>query len=243
VTPTLVSCWFGTEHFARLARVLAFTAGQHCRGWQVDVRLIAPAPAPAIDGTPAYEHNTQKLEHWQRTVEALPDGAPVLLIDADTMIVRPLDDIWARPFDAAYTVRPSSCRLPFNAGVLFLRVGEGTRRLLRLWVAANRRMLQHRPLHQTWRRKYGGMNQAALGYVFESGAVADLAWLALPCQEWNCEDSTWTQCNAVTRIVHVKSALRDGALATGLAQPTLRPLITTWRRLERAAVAAEGLSA
>lgn len=236
MTPRLIACWFGTEDFDRLARVLAYTARQHCRGWDLDLQRITPPPAPAPDGTDAFEHNTQKLEHWQRQVEALEDGTPVALVDADTMLVRPLDPVWDLPFDAAYTVRPASCRLPFNAGVLFLRVNAGTRAMLAAWAAANRRMLTNRLFHYAWRRKYGGMNQAALGYVFESGEASGLTWRALPCLEWNCEDSTWTQYDpGVTRLVHVKSALRMGALATGPAQPALRPLITRWRQLERAA--------
>lgn len=241
--PRLVACWFPGDaeaQWRRLARVLAYTAAQQCSTWRIDIRAIRPPAAPAIDGTPASEHNTQKLDHWWQTVEALADGTRVLLIDADTMILRPLDEVWDRPFDVAYTVRPPRARMPFNAGVLFLRVSDRTRNLLARWAEVNRQMLRSRPLHQPWRRKYGGMNQAALGAVLESAQFSGLDWHPLPCLEWNCEDHTWTGFDpAVTRIVHVKSALRMGALATGLAQPSLRTLIHQWRRLERAAAAAE----
>lgn len=244
VTPRLVACYFGSEAMARLARVLDYSARQQCSTWNIDVRAIMPTPAPAADGTPAYEHNQQKLDHWAQAVEESRDGDQLLLIDADTMVLRPLDAIWQLSFDVVITTRPTSCRLPFNAGVVFARVNTRTRHFFVRWTLENRRMLRDRLRHQEWRKHYGGINQAALGCVMhdESAKPADqrVQFLELPCREWNCEDSSWPSFDpSLTRIVHVKSALREAALATGRTSPALRELLHIWRRLDKAARGSE----
>jgi hypothetical protein len=172
------------------------------------------------------------MEAWCRTVCDAADGAEILLIDADTMILQPLDDLWSRPFDFAYTTKDS--RFPFNSGVVAVRVSDRMREFFRRWLDENRAMLGDRVHHQAWRQKYGGINQAALGRALESGWARDLRVAELPCREWNCEDSQWRYFTAEkTRIVHVKSALRAAVLGHGPALPYIQPLVTIWRRLDK----------
>jgi hypothetical protein len=224
--------------FVRFARVLAATAATHCPHWRrcidhvsIDRTLYSPL------GLPSHVHNTQKMEAWWARVMAEPDGTPVLLMDADTMIVRPLDDIWDRAFDVAYTVKPESERFPFNSGVVFLRVSPRVRAFVQAWRDENRYMLAHPVHHQEWRKRYGGINQAALGQMFTTGVTAGLDVLAIPCQEWNCEDSSWAAFDPeVTRIVHLKGALRQAVLGVDLRpSDPLRMLRDRWRTLEAAA--------
>jgi hypothetical protein len=238
--PRLFSCYFrgdAGEQFPRLARVLEHTAREHCQGWTIDVRAITPPPAPAADGTAAYEHNTQKLDAWARLVWELPDGAQVLLIDTDTQILRPLDAVWEQPFDIAITRRPATCKLPFNAGVVFARGSAASRAFMLRWRDENRRMLTDMVYHRPWRRRFGGINQAALGCTLETIDRSTIAIAELPCREWNCEDSTWSQFDpAVSRILHIKSALRQQLFLLRPSIADLRPLVTQWRRIERAVV-------
>jgi hypothetical protein len=242
-TPLLVSCYFGQGYqgqWPRLARVLAHTASQQCSGWRTEIRALAPPlRAPAVDESAVA--NTQKLEHWCACLQHEPDGARVLLIDADTLILRPLDEVWDQPFDLAVTARPSTARLPLNAGVIFVRVSPTSRAFLETWCATNRRLLADPIERRVWRLRYGGMNQAALGCVLESGS-AGVELLRLPCQEWNCEDTTWGAFDATTRILHIKSALRRavfGLGGIGVAGGSLRalvPLVRLWRAAEEAAL-------
>jgi hypothetical protein len=240
--PSLVACYFdgmdGATIWPRLARVLAYTASQHCPGWDVQIQATTPAPLKSALGIISHVHNTQKMEHWYEAVQRAPDGARLLLIDADTMILRSLDDVWTGEFfDYAYTTKKS--KYPFNSGVVFLRVSDRTRAFMKTWRDENVRMLGDRVHHQVWRRKYGGINQAALGFALESSLTAGLTVRQLPCLEWNCEDNSWPSFDpAVTRIVHLKSALRRAALSIGPNLPVHRPLVTRWRRLEREATAA-----
>ncbi len=238
--PRLVSCVFGPEPYPRLARVLDYSARVHCAGWDVQLLRTPPATCDPRDGTPlssalgktSHVTNTQKMLVWAAVVETAPDDTPILLIDCDTFITRPLDDIWAQPFDFAYTTKPDS-RFPFNSGVVFVRATDRTRQFFRRWRDENLMMLRDRDHHQAWRARYGGINQAALGRALEAGWTSDLVRLELPCQEWNCEDAHWRTFDpAVTRIVHVKSALRLAVLGYGPVLPSLRPLVHAWQVLE-----------
>lgn len=243
--PRLVACYFNTRHdaadqWSRMAAVLSSTARAHCPTWEVVVNRITPSPAKAAGGSIAYEANTQKLDYWAAAVAGAPDGIEMLLMDVDTFVVRPLDDIFdGTHFDFAYTERETGASLfPLNAGVILVRVSERVRAFMELWRSENRKMLTDPLYHRPWNRKYAGINQAALGKVLESRAAADLgvAVARLPCAEWNCEDSAWTQFDpARTRIVHLKSALRLAVFAMNPTPPHLRPLVTLWRELERAA--------
>lgn len=233
------SCYFGTgagDQWPRMARVLAHTAAQQCPGWEI---AVEPLPAPRVhpNRNPGHVANTAKLDHWSRLIEVAPDGDEVLLIDADTMILRPLDPIWDEPFDVAYTVRPDGYRHPLNGGVVFVRVSDAARMFLDLWRTENRRMFNDPAYHRSWKAKYAGINQPALGVLLEERR-SHARLRALPCAEWNCEESAWPTFDPqVTRIVHLKSALRRGLFNLQPPTPQLKPLVRLWKTIEREAVA------
>lgn len=235
MTPRLVSVWFdGDSHqYPRLARVLDFTARRHCPSWEIDVRRIEEPKIHGNLGRFAGD-NHRKLEEWVAAVDVAPDGTGVLLLDADTFVCRPLDDLWDLDFDFAYTVRPPGARLPINAGVIAVRAGDRSRRFLHAWLDRDLAFLR-RPDGdmKDWRKRYGGQNQASLGATLTVGfnPVPDLAVSALPCETWNCEDLCWSTFSPETRIVHVKSALRMDIFNLGLA-PRVKHLSDLWKALE-----------
>lgn len=239
--PQLRACYFDPPgcQYARLARVLLYTARQHCAAWDVAVERIEPEKMAGARSASDWA-NTQKLEWWARQVQAAPEGARILLIDADTMILRALDDVWALEFDLAYTEREKggSPSYPFNAGVIFLRATPTARAFFELWREENRRMFADKAYHAKWHQRFGGMNQAALGKLLNDRAAERLGARLerLPCSEWNCEDSSWHRyAPGRTRIVHVKSALHRAALGTAGSTFRVRPLALVWRALERQA--------
>lgn len=240
--PRIEACYYlptdriHASTWARLAAVLESSARQHCADWTINVRGLPQPDRPWPRQVEGFLANTWKLEHWREVVEASADGDRLLLIDADTFILQPLDAIWDRAFDLVYTARAAYCAHPINAGVVFVRVSPGTRHFFARWAEANRQILQEGQAH--WRQRFGGWNQAALGKLLEEGADG-LAILAVPCLEWNCEDSTWPAFDpAVTRIVHVKSALRLAALTDTFRMPGTERLVALWREADRAASAA-----
>jgi hypothetical protein len=182
------------------------------------------------------------MECWYEAVSMAPDGAELLLIDVDTVILRSLDAVWQQAFDIAYTTKPS--RFPFNSGVVFVRVNDRSRAFVKTWRDENLRMLTSETHHQAWRRKYGGINQASLGYTLDSKLAAGVQLVQLPCVEWNCEDSSWALYDpSVTRILHVKSSLRRAVFLGHPAPVSVRPLGRLWRQLEQEALGPSSRSA
>jgi hypothetical protein len=244
--PQLQACYFpgaadaDIRQWSSLARVLTHTAAQHCPTWTRTILAISPPKVTSAINRRSHISNSQKLEHWCDLIAAAPLGERILLIDADTAILRPLDDIWERDFDLAYTERDRSVtRFPINGGVLFVRVSESAKAFVEAWRLENRRMLTLKD----WRATYGvfgGINQAAFMVTLKRRKDFGTAALALPCREWNCEDSSWRKFDkATTRILHVKSELKRNAFSRyAPIRGDLQPLVTIWRQLDTQAAAA-----
>ncbi|HEX8393194.1 MAG TPA: hypothetical protein VF665_12690 [Longimicrobium sp.] len=250
--PRLESTYFGGEgsEYARMARVLAYTARKHCPDWIVNVRATVPEPVHGTERSAYFIANTQKLDLWCRTVDEAAEGDRMVLMDADTYFENGIDDVWDREFDIAYTVRPEYI-IPINTGAVFVRVTPGTRAFMQRWREETAAMYADVPHHLKWKEKYGGITQASLGCLLERGGHG-LNLHTLPCTEWNCEDSAWGRYDpAVTRIVHIKSGLRrlifNGDV--GHAQhpwwtnEDLAPLAARWLAVEREAEQAEAAAA
>lgn len=237
--PVLYACYFPAKleldgQYERLARVLAHTAETHCPGWEIRIHRIDPdIPAPCT-GNPSHAWNTSKLDWWNDVIQSSPDGARVVLLDADMMLLRSLDPIWDHAFDLAYTIRdPQTSRLPLNGGLVAVRVSPATRAAMATWQQVNRLMCQEGTDHAEFHRKYAGMNQASFGALLDRGQLSDLSVAQLPCQEWNCCE--WLNFRENTRVVHVKSRLRRavfGMVPKEVLPPHLFGLVTLWHQLE-----------
>ena len=237
--PQLCAVHFGSggagDQYGRLARVLEHTAGVHCPDWTITVeRSDRVAPYASHLGVHSHVTNSQKLEWWREIVAAAEDGDRLLLIDADMMITRELEEIWDLPFDLAYTMRETG-RLPLNGGVVFLRVSPATRRFVDRWLEVNLKFLGDSVAHRPWRVKYAGINQASFGYLLERERHG-LELRRITCREWNCENTTWATFDpAVTRIVHLKSGLRRALFGAPDVRREHHRLIALWHELEAAA--------
>jgi len=243
VKPRLISCYFTEgERWPKLARVLEHTAQQHCQGWDIQVSRLQMPTKPSI--ADCFAANNLVLTHWCQAVHDAPVGTPMLLVDADMAILRPLDDVWDQDFDIAYTVRETRARYPLNAGVVFVRAGWRARAFFRHWLQVDDGFLADPQSHLIWKRRWGGINQAALGCVLDHQPAdhPDVRLLRLPCAEWNCEDYSWSAFEPqVTRILHVKSDLRR-AVFSGPKQASRGPYATLaklWLDLEQQACAGE----
>lgn len=235
----LVSCYFCPPGESRawevFARKLEVSARRHNPGWSIEV-FEAPTDTRRGGTEGYYRANTRKLEAWVAAACVVPDGDEIALLDADTVVLGPLDEVWAEPFDVAITMRAATRRFPypypFNGGVVFLRVSPRVRDFLGAWAAENARMLEDRQHHHRWKRRYGGINQAALGYLRESGGLDGLRVAEVPCEIWNCEDSTWERFSERTRIIHIKGELRRDYQKVGRGSGRCRPLTEMLRSLE-----------
>ena len=244
--PLLFSCWWHAQ-FSRLAPVLEYSARVHCPDWDIRIeKLGRPQGLTSAMGVSAHEDNTHKLDRWRRVVDEAPDGTPILLIDTDTVILRPLDDVWKSSFDVAYTDKPAGSRFPLNGGVMFLRANLQSRAFVGRWADQNRTFLSDRSYKtSSVRRTFGGINQAALGSILRENerGGSRVSVLALSCAEWNCEDETWEKFGPQTRILHVKSGLRREILKLQGPRPKFahRAAVDAWKRMA-SAVPQEGLA-
>lgn len=230
------SCYFdqsGKGEFARMARVLEATLAVHGRAWQTSVVTMPSARRGHGTGVPGHIANTHKLDRWCEIVASAPEGEELLLLDADTFVTRPIDDIWAEPFDLAYATKRHGFK--FNLGVLFVRVTDRTRAFFEAWRAENAALFvpTDPPVLRKWRETYGGINQAAFGQLEARGALDRLHRKPLSCVEWNCEESAWARFDpTITRIVHVKGALRRQIFNREPVTPDTAGLVNRWRTLE-----------
>lgn len=237
----LEACYFvpstsEADVWRRLVSVLARSAATWCPDWAIRIlELPVPAPRPGSRAD-SYLANTYKLEAWIEAVDGADNGDELVLLDADMMITGPLDAIWDRPFDIAYTTR-QDCPVPLNGGVVFMRVSPASRRWAALWLEENAAMFRSADEYAPWRRRYQGLNQAALGKMLETRAADHGASvLAVPCATWNCENTAWASFDPqTTRIVHVKDVLRNAVLGQGPMPPGCSAVVDLWRRLDRQA--------
>jgi len=91
-------------------------------------------------------------------------------------------------------------------------------------------MLGDGNFHKKWcdEKLYGGLNQAALGYLLES--QPRIKTLELPCQVWNAVNGCWRR-DQNPKVVHVMSSLRDWCLNnTPRKSPDEQWLVDTWQR-------------
>lgn len=237
MTPRLVAFYDGKD-YARMARVLAHTAAVHCPHWDRQIADVALFTERETTVEQRVRLDNHKLLRWVEAVERAPDGTPFLLIDCDVMILRPLDDIWARPFDVAYTARdPRHSPIPLNGGVVFARATDPARRFLRAWYESTK---PYKCDPKLWvaARKYGACDQAGLVQLLKK-PHPETTVIALPCQEWNCEDSEWKHFDpAKTRLVHIKGALRQAVLGQKMNEKwrgIVSPLAQRWKTLEQEA--------
>ena len=57
--------------------------------------------APKLKRNQSFDSNTAKLNEWQRYLESQPEGAELIFMDCDMLVLKPLQDAFERNFDVA----------------------------------------------------------------------------------------------------------------------------------------------
>ena len=226
------------NRYEKLARVLAHSAKMYCPNASFELIKL---PKPTVKTYKrSFESNTIKINEWLRVLKNTKENC--IFMDADMVILRNISDIFDdKTFDVAYTIRDGKYRtnLPMNGGFVAIRNNKAGKEFLELWVKANSKMYKDivenhgRKLHNKWRSKYGGMNQAAFGYLIsKKNYTARLK--SLLCSEWNSCIEHWQNINSFTRVIHIKSSLRNAILGnrpTELMAIKMRKAVALWRRV------------
>lgn len=231
----------GHPMYARLATVALKSLRRHHPTW--DSRLVSyevSAPPDGVyrrEGLPLDWLCVSKLRVFREALEECPDGTELLILDADTLVLQPLTDLWSLRFDVMVTTRvlddmeKKHGKPPLNIGVMAFRVSPRVREWLKAWeaLALGAYTAQARSV---W---VSGIDQHAIVPMLtpEAKALFGITTLSLPCREWNCEQNHWSGFNDKVRILHIKEALRgilfrDEEPASG----RLRQLADLWRAEE-----------
>jgi len=210
---------FGDSIFGHMAEVLEYSVRQNCP--DAEFVRIDLDPHEHIKGIPTHcPANAHKKQAWADVVHGNPDRE-IVLLDCDTLVLADLQHVFEMPFDVAYTVRDHRVRI--NAGVLFIRSTNASRRFFDKWMSVQQTLLseQERPHLHARLRKYAGLDQAALSVTLDAMDFP-LSTIELPCEIYNSVDQTWAAFSEQTKILHVKGRLRRAAVIEN-ADPSKHP--------------------
>lgn len=209
--------------YESMARVLAHTVGKNSPATPLVLhRIIEPDEdlIEAINKRPnvqsrkqLYLDNARKTKHHTRIVHEAKDGEVLCLLDADMMVLGDLSDVaeTLAGRELAYTVRPERSRYPFNTGVVFVRVCSEARAFFWLWEYTVREMLAKPAFHAINKTCFGGINQAAFGYLVANLPAYRTDFLMLSCEYYNCEHDCLKRKmfdRERTKVVHIHGTLR-----------------------------------
>lgn len=213
--------------YERMARVLKLSAERNSPATPIEIHDIGETlgevgkiARPICKRT--WIDNARKTYAHSEIVNGAKDGELIGFFDCDTMVLGDLSILerYSVTYDLAVTHRPKGSDWLINTGFYVVRVSPKMREWCTLWARTAGRMLMNESFHNKWRngRSYGGINQAALGFLLECwrGAIP-VSVLNLKCEEWNSTPETWK--TGSPRIVHFMDHLRlcclTGARASG----------------------------
>jgi hypothetical protein len=149
--------------------------------------------------------------------------------DCDLMFLKSIENIKDYSFDIAITTRK---KMKYNTGLWFMRPTKAAQEFLIQWMIKTEYLMKHFCEKEEFCWQYGGIDQASLHLTIKKNEKAKV--VELPCNEWNATQSEWKNVNQHTRVVHVKSALREFCTKPkkkpGEKYAYLNPLINLWRQ-------------
>lgn len=131
----------------------------------------------------------------------------IAVCDVDLMFLKPITDIENMSFDIALTVRESKTK--YNTGLWFCRPTKKTRIFIKKWIRNTHLLMCKFERNLQYILRQGGIDQAGLFMTLEKNPDMDINIIELPCQEWNATQSEWKYVDEKTRVIHVKSMLRE----------------------------------
>jgi len=202
----IVSVYFdynNMDNYKRLAEVWEYSARKHNPGATVEL-IKGEAPKKRDRQKDSWIYNDYKLIKWVEVATSTEE--PLILMDADMLVIGDMTDVFELDFDICYTERTKS-NFPLNGGVLFIRPTAKAKKFMQEWLELDKRMLKSHSMYFQYRVKYGGMNQASFGFMIEQRKkIARIA--TVPCTKYNLCDEEWRGIEDDTRAIHIKGLLR-----------------------------------
>lgn len=222
----------GKNAYERLLAVFAKSVEWRCPTAELVVeRITAPLETKRNAGMTS---NWHKFKVWNEFVQAQSDGERVVLMDADMLIIQDIEPAFDEAeFDIGLTRRTSTA-WPYNGGVIFINVNERSRAFVSKWGEIDDEMYRDDSLHDPYKKRYKGQNQASLGWMVEHNPMGAVIH-EFPCAVWNACNEDWMRFGPHTRVVHIKSTLRHSCLGRTSGHPSkMKAAYRSWKRVEDA---------
>lgn len=157
--------------------------------------------------------NREKPDHDQDTFLGFKMAAeyvlhlnePCAVCDVDLMFRRSIADIWDHDFDIAVTTR--NLHAKYNTGLWFFRPTEAAMAFVTRWIELTEQFANDYQGSHAGLKKWAGLDQYALSCVRDK--YSHVNCIELPCREWNAEQTCWAGVDDYTRVIHLKSQLRN----------------------------------
>jgi len=157
--------------------------------------------------------NRDNLDHHLDTVigfklaaeAAIELNEPAAICDIDLMFRKSIEDVWHNNFDIAVTIRNHPAR--YNTGIWFYRPTMKAKTFVRHWIELTELFAAGIEGIKPGLDKYAGIDQYALACVKKKRTLTNV--IELQCQEWNAEQTCWPIIDERTKVIHLKSQLRN----------------------------------
>jgi len=161
-----------------------------------------------------YTENVWKTVIHRTAVNDAKDGELLCFMDCDTMVLgdlRPLQEL-SRNVDLLLTTWPEGRP---NTGVYLVKVSNTMRRWMQLWCGMTLHFLENPVEHKPYRWHYGGINQAALGWMTERRGSQGIPGITIGTADssiWNLTPENIGGYSDKTKVVHLTAWLREACL-------------------------------
>ncbi len=231
----IVTAVFDYPRFDTYTRCLqAFKASIAATNPNAELLVIDLEPPTPIPGVfQGWINNHVKLKAYSR----IPIDQPTVFVDADTVFLRDVSELFNSTFDVAIGRRPAGGRrrVKYNGGVVLFCPTEAARAFMARWVSIDRKMLQDHDFHMKWHRKYNGQNQSSFGCMIELHS-AKVRIQEYPTGVLNACEQDWSRVGReVPYILHVRKRLLQMAhnrLSIWTIPKHLQPAVRIWRDYE-----------
>ncbi len=200
----IISAYFHRhDNYAKLLNVFMRSAERTMPGVKVEVVNIE-VPMKKYSGERKFDHHMDTYFGFMaKTERALREEGPVCVSDNDIIFLQSVEDVFRNDFDIAVTTREHKCHL--NTGVFFSRGTPAAKMFIERWLEHTREIATQ--FDEDRISRHAGIDQAALFQTLEDDLPVKVIFL--PCIIWNAEQTCWKHLTPETRVVHIKSGLRD----------------------------------
>lgn len=204
--------WFDSPdryNFEKLKDVFIHSLLHHNNNIEL-IEIEKQYPNKIKDLPNAHFENIFKLGVWNDLIQK--QETPLIICDCDLLVVNNIENIVnISTKDIIFTSRDKNNR--FNGGFIYINPTPKAKEFFQEWydISINSFDPKTNSMWKQYVSKYKGANQAVLGYLYENKKYADIID-EIPCHIWNCTDYEWEKFSPDTKIIHIKSELRDFVL-------------------------------